>query len=173
MNTNYQDLLTATGLTNCSGDNYDKNDCINEIVALNCDNMEKLADTYSSQIKNSKSEKQFIEDWNDAFDQSTKNSKDTRKKLGKVVGTMNNNLYCFANKMNSNLSSKITLPDKSFENGLLEGLQSIRKMNVYIILIILFILSIIIDRTVNNKNISTGIYLLLLVIAVFLVYFIH
>ena len=100
--------------------------------------MEKLADTYSSQIKNSKSEKQFIEDWNDAFDQSTKNSKDTRKKLGKVVGTMNNNLYCFANKMNSNLSSKITLPDKSFENGLLEGLQSIRKMNVYIILIITF-----------------------------------
>ena len=78
--------------------------------------------------------------------------------MGKVVGTMNNNLYCFANKMNNNLNSKITLPDKSFENGLLEGLQSIRKMNVYIILVLLVILSIIIDRTVNNKNISTGLY---------------
>jgi hypothetical protein len=172
MNTNYKDLLNAAGLTQCTGDNYDKNDCINEIVSLNCNNMEKLADTYSSQIKNSNNEKQFVAYWNDAFDQSTKKSKDTRKKLGKVVGTMNNNLYCFANKMNNNLSSKINLPDKSFENGLLEGLQSIRKMNVYIILVLLVILSIIIDRTVNNKNISTGLFLLLTFIAIFLVYFI-
>lgn len=172
MTTKLEDILSAGGLTNCSKDNYDKNDCVNEIVALRCNNMEKMADKYSSLIKNSKDEKQFIEDWNDAFDKSTKDARDTRKKLGNVVGSMNSNLYCFANRMNSNLDSKITLPDKSFENGLLEGLQSIRKMNVYIILVLLVILSIIIDRTVNNKNISTGIYLLLLVIAVFLVYFI-
>ena len=48
MNTNYKDLLSSTGLTHCS---HDKNDCINEIISLNCTNMEKLADKYSSQIK--------------------------------------------------------------------------------------------------------------------------
>ena len=149
-------LINNIGFNSCNQSTFDTEKCVSELATANCTNMDKMAQNLITNFNNKKiNQDSFTKDWNESFSNTLNDAKKHREELGRIFGSINKNLICFTNSVNSKLpnnATKLVIPDNSFQKGILEGSQSINKLLVSILIFIL-VCVVIISGTFLSKKI--------------------
>lgn len=168
-------LINNIGFNSCNQSTFDTEKCVSELSTANCTNMDKMAQNLITNFNNKKiNQDSFTKDWNESFSNTSNDAKKHREELGRIFGSINKNLICFTNSVNSKLpnnATKLNVPDNSFQKGILEGSQSINKLLVSILIFILVCL-VILSGTFLSKTFSMMATVLLFFITVIIIHMI-